>query len=433
MISIACFLLLSVAGAAVSKEITINIVSSEDDPKSIEAVNQIKAEYEKLHPNVEIQYNTIGFNEVIQKTLTGAVTGESVGIIFDGPEQIHELAARGLLEPVDDVIDSIGRDDFEKMSLLKVKGKTYFLPYYVCGFVMYYRADLFKKHGLQVPKTWDQLLKAAEKLTEDTDGDGKVNRYGIAIPASRGYGTASFFIAFLYANGGTIMDPKGNLIWNSKPVKDTLEFYRKLTKYAPPGISEYSYGEIMTALYSDAVAMSMYPARFLLQCERHNPQLLPVIEAMDYPNQTGNGNHRYATELAGAGIMKGIKNLDVAKDFLKFFMTGSRYTRWLNSVPIHFQSVKKSAFKDPAYWAPPLFEKKKETVKTIMHTSTNGIWPLYEWANQVNLDTAHIFSAFMLTDCVQEVLQTNKPIEEIVANWDKKMKVEIERFRQQKK
>ena len=32
--------------------------------------------------------------------------------------------------------------------------------------VLYYRKDLYEKHGLKVPETWDQLLENVNKLTD---------------------------------------------------------------------------------------------------------------------------------------------------------------------------------------------------------------------------------------------------------------------------
>lgn len=41
-----------------------------------------------------------------------------------------------------------------------------------------YRKDIFDKYGITVPKTMDQLLGTAEKLTMDWNADGKVDLTG---------------------------------------------------------------------------------------------------------------------------------------------------------------------------------------------------------------------------------------------------------------
>ncbi len=434
IVSSVFLLLIVMPSMALSEMVTLKVVSTEGDPDSITQAKAIIAEYEQTHPNVKIEYENIPYEKLIERTMAAAIARESLGVQLTWAEISYELATRGLMEPLDDVIDAIGRDDFVKSALLKYNDKIYMVPYFKTGYVMYYRKDLLDKHGLQPPKTWDELLDVAAKLTEDTNGDGKPDRYGIVFPAGKNYGTTTFFLQFVYEKGGSILDRNGNLAWNSKPVKETFEFFKKLKDYAPPGISEYSWGEQITLYYTEAVAMSMYPGRLLGRTYRHNPDIIPVTMAIPFPTPTGAPSEQQAiSEVAGISIMKGTKNLDVAKDFVKFFLSGERYIKWCNTVPAHFIPTRKSTLADDRYWDNPLLKQKKDVVDIIIEATEVGRHPLYEWDGKVNVDANFLYTNYLLSDCIQEILINDADIDKTLATYEKKMKRELKRIQRKRK
>ena len=44
------------------------------------------------------------------------------------------------------------------------------LPWSVDYFILYYNKELFQKKGVAVPKTFDEMVAAAEKLTDAKEG-----------------------------------------------------------------------------------------------------------------------------------------------------------------------------------------------------------------------------------------------------------------------
>jgi multiple sugar transport system substrate-binding protein len=103
--------------------------------------------------------------------------------------------------------------------------------------LLHIRSDLFKKHGVKVPTTMEELEDAAKKLTIDEDGDGKPEIYGFL---SRGHGrlTTASFASYLFNFGGSwfVTNPDGTRVANinSKESIDAFEFYgRMIRDYAP--------------------------------------------------------------------------------------------------------------------------------------------------------------------------------------------------------
>ena len=50
------------------------------------------------------------------------------------------------------------------------KGQMHSLPWSVDYFILYYNKELFQKKGVAVPKTFDEMVVAAEKLTDAKEG-----------------------------------------------------------------------------------------------------------------------------------------------------------------------------------------------------------------------------------------------------------------------
>ena len=78
---------------------------------------------------------------------------------------------KGLIEPLDSYFKSWPESDqFIESTLapLRINGKLYGLPYNTNARAMVYRKDIFEKHGLSIPQTWDELIQTARKITELT-------------------------------------------------------------------------------------------------------------------------------------------------------------------------------------------------------------------------------------------------------------------------
>jgi multiple sugar transport system substrate-binding protein len=91
-------------------------------------------------------------------------------------------------------------------------GHTYAVPYSAQANLLLVRGDWLRKLHLQAPKTWDDLEKVAKAFTtEDPDGNGKNDTYGLAVPGStqRGY-LAWYWSNFLYRAGGDFLRTTGS-------------------------------------------------------------------------------------------------------------------------------------------------------------------------------------------------------------------------------
>lgn len=410
----------SLPASAASK--TLRVTSVHSDARNIELTKQAIADYQKLHSDVQVTLEMLPYGELVKRSLAAAATGDSLGVQLTWAALTFELAVKGLMEPVDDVIDAIGRDEFIPATLLSWQNRNYVIPFFRTGTVLYVRTDLLKEKGLRPPKTWDELLQTARALTEKGP-DGKVKRYGIVMPASRHDSTFSFVLPFIWMKGGSMLARDGKTVtWNSPAVIETLKWWKELAKYAPPGIAQYQWGEQMQLFYSDAAAVSMYGGRLLVRVQEFNPKLMDVTLGVPLPTPTGDPKDFTSfAETAGISIMKGTPDVAVAKDFAKFFMARERYLRWTGTVPTHFLPTQQWVFKDPRYWEDPLRAKVRPSLQSIIDAASVGRHFLYEWEGRVNVRTNIVAQSLLAAECIQEILIQNVPVEEAVAKYARKM------------
>ncbi len=83
--------------------------------------------------------------------------------------------------------------------------------------LFFYRKDLFQKHNLKEPATWDDVLAAAKTISENetngAPGGGKV--YGYVMRAAQGNAAVADFMPIFWAFGGEMFDAVGQPTVNS--------------------------------------------------------------------------------------------------------------------------------------------------------------------------------------------------------------------------
>jgi multiple sugar transport system substrate-binding protein len=106
-------------------------------------------------------------------------------------------------------------------------GKFYTLPCNKSVYLLFYNKDILDKYDVEVPTTWEELRVAAEKLTQDTDGDGKNDIVGIGFNKSLGI-DFSFWVE--QAGGHLISEDEKNITFNSEAGIEAFDFVSEMIK-----------------------------------------------------------------------------------------------------------------------------------------------------------------------------------------------------------
>jgi arabinogalactan oligomer / maltooligosaccharide transport system substrate-binding protein len=161
----------------------------------------IVKDFEAKNPNIKVEMQAVPFDGAQNKFKTAAQAGNAPDVFRSECAWTPEFAALGLLAPLDDLIKAEDKADFlpTAAASYQFKGKTYGLPQVTDALALLYNKRLFKEAGVEPPKTMDEFLAVAQKLTNKEKG-----QYGFAM---RG-GEAYWIQPFVWAFGGDLIDSK---------------------------------------------------------------------------------------------------------------------------------------------------------------------------------------------------------------------------------
>jgi multiple sugar transport system substrate-binding protein len=147
----------------------------------------------------------------------------------------------------------LSESDFSSAGLLYAKdpqGALRSLPFSVDYWIIYWNQDLFAKKGLEYPKTFEELARVAEALTDPSEGT-----FGFVARGLRN-ANVPVWSSFLLGYGGDFLDASGNLTTDSPEAIEGAKLYQRLlTKAAPPGIAGFNWAECQSAFLQGKVGM----------------------------------------------------------------------------------------------------------------------------------------------------------------------------------
>jgi len=125
--------------------------------------------------------------------------------------------------------------------LSSYKGRSYGLPWVGGPAALYYRKDIFDKNGVgKPPETWDEYVEVGKKLTQDTNGDGKLDQFMTDFPTDTGWGIGYMHTMLLWSRGGQAFAVDGKPTLTDPLAVDTMRWFTDLmTKHKIADVEEY--------------------------------------------------------------------------------------------------------------------------------------------------------------------------------------------------
>ena len=414
-----------VSGAFGAKK--LSLLTEEASPEAMDIMDRTVKAYQAKHPDVQIIAEFITWDEFYPRMMASIAAGNPPEIIKTDVNETNELVVKGWLLPMTDVIDRFGAEDFMGYSRCVIDGKDWTLPVEYGTDVLYYRKDWFTRAGLEAPKTWKDWLEAASALTEDVNGDGRIDRWGQIVPMKRTRTISEFFLNLLWGNDATVMAEEEyeelgpeDITLEGPRTKEALVFLKKLYHYSPPGAPTYSWGEMRNVYYTGKVAMTMYEGRVLHETITYAPEIAAVTGAVSIPTPTGEPGPT-AASVGGYVVSKGCKYPEEAKDFIAFMGTGKWFVEFLHSVPGHYIPPMKSMVWSDEYWDHPVFKKYGDIIKTLIGANERGIPLNREWRTP-NPVTSEVIGGLVLTDMIQDYIVKGTPIDEALSKCIEEIK-----------
>ena len=193
------------------------------------------------------------------------------------------------------------------------KGAAYGLPVTQNFCMMFYRTDIFEEMGLAVPQTWDDFFKTVRILQRSN------LQVGVPVPSGTLLGNYDLFTAFLYQNGGSIMNEDGTRAVLDSP--EAIEAFTTWTNlFVDMGLplsydfySRFRTGEMPLAIQS-------YTQYNLLMTSA--PDLTNLWKMVALPGtmrEDGSIDRSIMSGGTACGISSGCENPEAAWEFIKWW------------------------------------------------------------------------------------------------------------------
>src|SRR5438876_1352737 len=300
----------------------------------------IVADYEKTSGNT-IDYSIVPYAPMRQKIVAAMTSGVVPDLFQNTPVEIIALYAwQDQLVDVSEVVET-KREEYTETALLTVrcynnveKKRSYYgVPYTVGASMNHIWRPLVEKAGYQmedIPKTWDAFYDFFKEVQKKLRAQGMRHVYGLGFQLNTaGNDSNARANDFLIAYGGQdIVTKDGKLHLDDPKVKEaaikalTYPTTAYTDKFVPPGAINWNDADDNNAFHAKQIVMDLDGT---ISTE---VAVLSQGKKDDYDDIVTMGlalsnDGKPVPSLANNGcvlIPKGAKNVEVAKDFLKYFI-----------------------------------------------------------------------------------------------------------------
>ena len=235
-----------------------------------DAVMQILPEFTK-ETGIEVEVDQLPYLKMRERQTLELAQDEGeydliAYVVFSKADYVYadqlENLAKYVMNPklsdpnydADDLIDgyvyNIGFAGGNKGYLEGKTGSLFGIPYGSETSILGYRKDIFDKHGLSVPETYEEMLDVACRIPELEPGMG-----GVSSRAASGHHASHAFLLHLAPLGGRVFDDQWNPIVNNAAGVEAANALKTIVDCGPEGATNFGFGEALGAFLNGDTAM----------------------------------------------------------------------------------------------------------------------------------------------------------------------------------
>lgn len=121
--------------------------------------------FEAQNENIEIEEQGIDFSQYDTMLKTKLAGGDAPDLIMGRPKVYADLIRAGHIEPLTDC-EFLNNMESVTLESMKVDGEIYAIPTNQGGMGIFYNKKVFEDNGIEIPKTHEALMEAAQKLQD---------------------------------------------------------------------------------------------------------------------------------------------------------------------------------------------------------------------------------------------------------------------------
>ena len=358
--------LLSASTAAVSQEfdwkqqeggsVNVLLVSHQ----FVEALKPLVPEFEEM-TGITVNLDVLAEQAANEKLLADLSSrAGTVDVFMTSPLSNWQYATANWLEPLDGFIDNpaltspdydvgdffqgvLNSNRWTRVPMQGVgEGPLWGLPINSESYLLAYRPSVFKELGLEVPKTYDELLAIADKLDTGSAEFGLITRFDKFWDLP--YLT---FGTMLQSYGVEMIDADGNLqICSDASVRATDDFVTLIKTASPEGAGAFTWYEALQGFASGQYALSLNEADLFAPVYQ-DPEQSEVSDDVGYaPTPLGpDGTRKAGAWIWSMSMNSASKNKDATWLFLSWVT--SKDTMIATHLAGNMNPVRASAWENP--------------------------------------------------------------------------------------
>lgn len=200
---------------------------------------------------------------------------------------IPSFQAAGQLQSMNDLVAKY-KDAYniEDSMLIKFSDEVMAIAFQVNCQHLFYRKDLLEKHNIAVPKTYDEVLAAAEILKNEESIE-----FPLGGTYKSGWNLAQEFINIFLAMGGEFFQPGSALpAFNSEEAVKSLDLMKKLMGYMSPNALALDSTAVMQQFQQGQIAIAnLWASRALKMDDETESKVVGLIDFDQAPSLSADG------------------------------------------------------------------------------------------------------------------------------------------------
>lgn len=400
IIGVASTLLLALTGSLASAQEADkpNSLTLFTTPEWAQYVEPSLAEFTQQH-GIAVEVTVVPYDQMFNQLTSAILGGQTVDVMELDPAWIPELAAQGMVAPLDDVITTDTLEAYlpGSVDLMRWDEQLFGLPL-VAGFpYFFYNEDMLEQIEVSaVPKTWAEVEEVSRKAM-----DAGLADHGIFLGLAPLEGLMVYFDVFLKLYGGDwLNEDRTEWVFNSEAGVEALTYMKHLidTGVVPRAALETADRDSTTTFlagrapfhfnWSFTYGLMQDPSNSKV-VESARPALVPGINEPSYTSMGGGG---YAVSVTS-------QSTEWAAELTKFLTSGQAATNMLEGRGSDIAWA-------PLYEDQEIFERMPLLEVYVEQVPYGGLRPQLTWYTEFrdNMFLPDIHNALLGQQDIQEAL-----------------------------